>query len=870
VARIVVNGEPRQTPPGADPTLLDFLREQLGLTGAKPACGEGACGACTVLVDGRVRRSCGVAAAEVDGSAVTTVEGLSPAGSLHRVARAFLDAGAMQCGYCTPGMVLAAAALLDATSPSEADIRAALDGNICRCGVYQRIVDAVQRAAAMPEGATAPDTAGDAAALPEAAPPHAPWDLSGDADRTWFDVLGDGLVVVLPPGAGPTRRQRPPGIWMHNGGAWLHVGATGTVTAFTGKVDVGQDNRTELSLMLAEELRVPLPSVRLVMGDTDVSPYDMGTWGSRTTPDAAEDLRITAASARVHLCALAAAEWGCAADALEAAEGAVRERGGTRRVDYATLVAGDRRVEQADGDAPVTAYAEWRTAGTRVPSIGRSDAVTGARRFVSDISRPGMLYGAVLRPPSAGARLRSVDAGAAESTDGVTVVAEGDLVAALAPSRALAREAVSRLRVEWDLPTRPSEAGLVEHLRTHRAEAEGWEGPVHDERGDVEAALRRAAVRLEATYTTAYIAHAPMETRCALAEWDGDRLTVLVGTQQPFEVRAHLARELDLDETDVRVVVPPTGGGFGGKHAADVATEAARLARAARRPVKVHWTREEEFRHAYYRPFAVVDVRSGVDAAGRLVAWHHRNVNSGPRSLECPYDVADTLHEYVPAASPLPQGPYRALSATANTFARESHVDELARRLDADPLQFRLRHLGGNPRLAAVLQAAAERIGWEESPRAAGEAYGIACGGEKGSYVATCVAVRVDGERRVQVTRLVTAFDCGAVVHPEGVTSQVQGATVMGIGGALFEAVHFDDSGRIRNAAFSAYRVPRFTDVPPVEVVLLDRRDAPAVGAGETPIIAVAPACASAIAAATGVRLRALPLVPDGVVPAGG
>jgi isoquinoline 1-oxidoreductase len=361
----------------------------------------------------------------------------------------------------------------------------------------------------------------------------------------------------------------------------------------------------------------------------------------------------------------------------------------------------------------------------------------------------------------------------------------------------------------------------------------------------------------------AYVAHVPLETHVALAEWASDgRLTVWTGTQVPFGVRAELAETLGVPEARVRVVVPDTGGGFGGKHAGAVAAEAARLARAAGRPVKVRWSRAEEFTEGYLRPAAVIDVRSGADG-GAITGWEMRNTNSGMFGLVGPYEIPHQRLDYQPADSPLAQGSYRALAATANHFARESHMDELADALGIDPLGLRLAHLR-DERLATVLRAAAERIDWGR-PRAPGLGIGIAGGVEKGARVATAVEVHVGADRRLEILRVVTAFECGTIVNPDGLSNQVEGALVMGLGAALFEAIRFD-AGTVLNASLADYRVPRIGDVPPIEVVLLDRRDLPSVGAGETPIVAIAPALANAIFTATGVRLRALPLVPDGVV----
>ncbi len=628
----------------------------------------------------------------------------------------------------------------------------------------------------------------------------------------------------------------------------MHVGADGAVTAFTGKVDVGQDNRTSLSMWVAEELRVPLAAVRLVMGDTDVCPFDAGTFGSRSTPDAAGHLRRAAAAARERLVALAADRWSVPADGLVAADGVVRDAQDRRRASYGELVSALRRVDLATAEPTLTSPSEGRVIGRPTVRVSAREIVTGARRYPSDLTRPGMLHGRVLRPPAVGATLAGVDVAGARSMSGVVVVHEDAFVGVAASTPAAAGRAMKAIDAHWDLTPQPAESDLGEHLRTHPVDDQGWEGAFHEEAGDVDAALDEAPVRLAATYRTSFIAHVPMETHVAVAEWGDSRLTVWTGTQQPFGVRRHLAEALDVPEGQVRVIVPDTGGGFGGKHGAEVALEAARLARATGRPVKVRWGRKEEFAGGYLRPAAVIDVRSGASREGTITAWEMRNINSGPFGVVGPYDIPNVRLDYQAANSPLPQGSYRALAATANHFARESHMDELAHELASDPLAFRLAHLR-DARLAAVFTAAAERMDWAHRPGITGRGLGIAGGVEKGSRVATCVEVRVDDERRLEILRVVTAFECGRIVNPDGLANQIEGATVMGLGGALFEAIHFD-AGAILNGSLSDYRVPRMTDVPPIDVVLLDRRDLPSAGAGETPIIAIAPALANAIFAA--------------------
>jgi isoquinoline 1-oxidoreductase len=339
---------------------------------------------------------------------------------------------------------------------------------------------------------------------------------------------------------------------------------------------------------------------------------------------------------------------------------------------------------------------------------------------------------------------------------------------------------------------------------------------------------------------------------------------VWTGTQRPFAVRDELAGVFHLPESSVRVIVPDTGSAYGGKHTSDAALEAARLARAAGRPVKVIWTREEEFTWAYFRPAGVLEVKSGMAGDGTLTAWEFHNYHSGMSAIETPYDVPNQRTEYHPVPLILRSGSYRGLAATANHFARETHMDALARTAKMDPLEFRLKNLS-EARLRAVLKAAAESFAWPRQKTEAGQGFGLAAGCEKGSYVATCAEVAVDGvSGAVRVVRLVEAFECGAIVNPDGLRNQVVGAMIQGLGGALFEAIEFE-SGRIKNPHFRTYRVPRFRDVPEIEAVLLDRKDLPSAGAGETPIMSVAPAIGNAIFDATGIRLNDLPLVREGL-----
>jgi isoquinoline 1-oxidoreductase len=604
------------------------------------------------------------------------------------------------------------------------------------------------------------------------------------------------------------------------------------------------------------------------MGDTDLVPYDAGTFGSRTTPVMYLQLRQAAAAARTLLVGLAAERMGVAREELAVADGRVAHASSKRSVSFGELTKGRKLVERI-GDVDLASPAAWSVAGTSTPKVTGPSIVTGAHRYTSDMKLPGMLYGKVLRPPSFGATLASADTSAAERMPSVTVLREGDAISVAAPSRAAASAAVDAIRAEWKLAPQQSAKGLFDYFKKNPAEVQGWRGRSNEEAGSVEAGLAKATSKLEAVYTIAYIAHVPLETRAAVAEWKGERVTVWTGTQRPFGVRGEVAEALGIPEDRVRVVVPDTGSGYGGKHTGEAAIEAARLAKAAGRPVKVAWSREEEMTWAYFRPAGVVEIRSGVAADGTITAWEMHNYNSGGSGLETPYRIPNRRVAYHPTESPLRQGSYRGLAATANHFARESHMDEMALAVGLDPLAFRVKNLD-DKRLRAVLEAAADRFGWAKRAKPAADAKlargaGVAGGSEKGGYVASCAEVEVDrASGAVRVLRVVTAFECGAIVNPKGLENQVEGAVVQGLGGALFEAIAFED-GRILNAKLADYRVPRFSDLPALETLLLDRKDLAPAGAGETPIVAVAPAIGNAIRDATGVRLRSLPMAPEGI-----
>jgi nicotinate dehydrogenase subunit B len=665
-----------------------------------------------------------------------------------------------------------------------------------------------------------------------------------------FAAMGGGLLVVstVPrvdaqaSGRGGQGRAVPRDI-----AGWLHIDEQGRVTAYTGKTEIGQNIRTSLAQAIADELRVPLDRVSMVMADTDLVPYDAGTFGSQSTPRMAPQLARAAASAREMLIDRAAALWRIDREGLTASDGWIVS--GARKVAYGDLTKGQKLTGAIGAETSIMPPGRWTIRGTAQKKVNGRDFVMGRHAYTPDMVRPRMQYGRVIRPDGYTGTLVSVDDSRARAIAGVTVVRDGEFLGVVAGSERAANRAAAAVRATWRAPgDHPTSGTIYEHLKKTDQGAEGRNSSLS---GDPAAARASAAKTFDASYRIPYIAHVPLEPRAAVAEWTDGRLTVWCGTQRPFGVRSQLAEAFRIAEDQVRVIVPDTGSAYGGKHSGEHAIEAARLSKAAGTPVKLVWTRTEEFSFGYARPAGVIDIKAAVDANGGLVAWEFDNWNSGGSAIRTPYDVPNQRIRFHPSESPLKQGSYRGLAATANHYAREMHMDAIARALGVDAVEFRLSHLK-DERMRAVLKEAAKKVGWGDSEGAGGEgrglklptARGIACGTEKGSYVATAAELsRAPAGFRIE--RLVVVFECGAIVNPDGLRNQVEGAVVQGLGGALFEALEFA-GGALTNGTMRDYRVPRFADVPPIEIVLLDRRDLPSAGAGETPIVCVAPAIGSA------------------------
>lgn len=675
--------------------------------------------------------------------------------------------------------------------------------------------------------------------------------------REFVQVLGAGLIISVAwpgvlgqrSGGGEARPEER-----------LHIGADGLITVFTSKVEVGQGSRTQLTQAAAEELGVSVDQVRLIMADSSLGPNDGGTAGSRTTPSTVPSVRRGCAAARQLLLEAAAKISGVDLQKLSVQMGKVVGLPSGKSFSYADLVKEAGLKGEPAGGVTVREVKEWTILGTSVPKIDGQEIVTGKHKYPSDITRPGMLYGKVLRAPAYGAELTSISLEAAKSA-GAIAVRDGNFVGFAAANSSSAEKAreVAAKSAEWKFKAdHPTSENLYSYLESHSPGQ-----PRRDVKGNPDDLLKRGSMVFRQAYNIAYIQHAPMEPRAAVAEWEDGKVTVWTGTQQPARVREELARAFSIPAERVRVIVPDTGGGFGGKHSGEVAVEAARLAKDAGKPVHVRWSREEEFTWAYFRPAGVIKIAAALGDDNGIAAWEQVNFNSGGSALGTPYAVPNTATAFRSCDAPLRGGSYRALASTANVFARESMMDELASATGENPLAFRLRHLK-EERLRAVLLAATEKFRWNDRWKAASapqsEGLGLACGTEKASFMACCVRIAVDHKAGTfKLLEIIEAFECGAIQNPRNLQAQVEGCILQGLGGAVYEEMKFAE-GKVQNGRFSQYRVPRFKDIPRIDTVLVDRKDLASVGAGETPIIGIAPAIANALWHAAQVRIRALPI----------
>lgn len=691
--------------------------------------------------------------------------------------------------------------------------------------------------------------------------------------RDFLKVVGGGVIIFFSAGVLPAQEgSRPfPGSQSlpTDFNTFLRIGADGRVSCFTGKIEMGQGIVTSLAQMLADELDVSVKDIDMVMGDTDQCPWDMGTWGSLSTRVFGPALRQAGAEARSVLLALASGRLKVPADRLIVKDGVVTAlQDKTKQVTYAQLCEGKSIQKHLQTKPRQKQPTEFKLMGTSLTRLDGVQKVTGEARFTGDIRLPGMLYAKILRPPAHGAALKRVDVSALKGNKEILVVQDKDLVAVLHPLPDVAEKALSLIKAEFEVPPNTIDNSTI---FSHLLKTAPKEGQVFGEGGNLKEGEALAATTFEHTYYDHYVAHSAMETHTALANMEGDKLTLWASTQNPFGLKEEMARTLDLPSQKVRVITPFVGGGFGGKTFNQQAVEAGRLARLTGKPVQVMWSRKEEFFYDTFRPAAIITIRSGVTDAGRLSFWKYDTYYAGTRGAEQLYAVAhhkETAYGgwMTPNAGGqlFRTGAWRAPGNSTNTFARESQVDIMAAKIGADPLEFRLKNLT-DKRMQATLKAAADLFGWKKGASPSRRGQGLACGIDAGACVATMAEVEVDrASGKVRVRRLTCAQDMGLVINPEGARLQMEGALTMGLGYALSEQVEFKGK-QVLTQNFDTYEIPRFSTLPKIETVLVENRDLPPQGGGEPAITCVGASIANAIFDATGARLFQMAMTPGRV-----
>ncbi|HEX2970543.1 MAG TPA: molybdopterin cofactor-binding domain-containing protein [Bacteroidales bacterium] len=700
--------------------------------------------------------------------------------------------------------------------------------------------------------------------------------INGIPRRDFLKKLGGGIFLFFVPwpeieassiSSQQVRRTLP-----KDYNAFLQITEDGTINCYTGKIEMGQGVITSLPLMMADELNVPLEKVKIVMGDTDLCPWDAGTWGSQTTQAFGPAMRAAAAEARVVLVDMAAAKLGVPSTQLEVKDGVITDSKNPKNtVSYGQLAKGKKLEKFLDVKPAPETFDKFTYVGKPYFHSDAVQKVTGAAKYALDLRIPGMVYARILRPPSHGAKLKSADWSGAEKVQGTTVIHDGDLVAVLNENRDRADEAVVKIKADYTFNEMPVNDKTI-HEWFMKAEASQ---NVIRSKGDPDAGAQASEKVFESEFRFPYLAHAPIETHTALAEFKDDKVTIWAATQSPFGLQDAVARELSMPLEKVRVITPFVGGGFGGKSMYTQGVEAAKLAKLSGKPVMVHWTRDEEFFYDIFHAASVIKVKSGVDKDGLIKLWDYTIYMAGTRGSETLYEVPNDKATNIspspkgPAIHPVATGPWRGPNAQDNTFARESQIDMMASYAGIDPLEFRLKNLK-DEKMIACLKAVADKFGYTPAKGPSGRGIGIAVGTDAGTWVAEMAEVKVDRNTgKVEVVRIACAQDMGLCVNPQGATIQMEGCMTMGLGFTFTEEVFFE-GGNVLDRGYDSYKIPKFSWLPKIDTVILDRKDKAPKGGGEPAIVPVAAVIANAIFDATGARLYRFPMTPERVMEAMG
>jgi nicotinate dehydrogenase subunit B len=874
-----VNGQNYQVRSAPDTPLLFVLRNQLGLKGAKYGCGTEQCGACKVIVDGQAVPTCKLPVTNVQGMAITTIEGFGSGEELHPLQEAFIEEQAIQCGYCTSGMIVAAQGLLNLQRyPSNEEIRSGLRDNLCRCGVYDRVRRAIKLRIGRPEPSPIYEVTGSQDPLPDHNVPF--------QDSTL-----------------PYSLLETPDL-----DAWIRINTDGTITLFTGKVEYGQGIKTAIAQIGAEELDVSLERIRVATTDTAQSPDEGMTVGSMSLETTGEAMRYAAAEARHILLSIAFEELEASLEHLTITDGTITDSVSGRSTTYWDLFGGQLFSRQVTGIGKPKNPAGYSLLGQPTPRLDLVDKVCGKFTFIHDLDLPGMVHGRVLRPPHYAARLVSVNDQVVNGNPGVLkVVRDGSFLAVICEREEQAVEALEILREsaiwegELDIP---SLEALYEHMLDQPSLSylvvDGT--PTDDPIPPIDTPST-AAQTISATYYRPYQMHASLGPSAAVAQMVDGELTLWVQSQGVYPIRRTVAQVLGMPEEKIRVIHTEGAGCYGHNGADDAALDAALLAiEFPGKPVSLKWTRDDEHSWEPYGPAMVMKMEASLDDGGEVIDWNHdvwsyphlgRGREGGDTSgllaawhLVEPFDRpqlnpilaphvgshrnADPLYTFPQRRivkhfiqdSPLRTSALRGLGAYANIFAIESFVDELAHAAKVDPVHFRLRNLK-DERACTVIEAAADKAGWQPRARIQGEDHGrgIAFAQYKNRqcYAAVIVDLNVNHENgEISLEQVILAADAGQIVNPDGLSNQLEGGFIQAASWTLHEQVTFDQHG-ITSRDWDSYPILRFTEAPKIKSVLLNRPGFPFLGSGEAAQGPTPAAIANAIYDAVGIRLREIP-----------
>jgi len=702
--------------------------------------------------------------------------------------------------------------------------------------------------------------------------------------------------------------------------SWMAIAKDGTVTVFTGKVELGTGVVTALAQVVAEELDVRFDKVYMDSGDTDKAVDQGVTAAARTIERGGVQLRQASAAARQELLKLASARLDSPVDKLTVTDGVVSVAGNpSKKIAYGDLLGGKRFNVKITATGigwdmkvaplvPAKDPKDYKIVGKSIPRVDLPEKFTGEFVYSQDVSVPGMLHGRALRPATSLSMPSNVDESSIRNIPGVVkVVREGSFVGVVAETEWAAIQAARALKVTWSEPTLKMPSGpdeVFDYLKNTKSFKEN----IVTNRGNLDAAFSQAHKVLEATYYWPFQLHGMMGPPCAVADVRGDRATIWAGTQGPFRTRDAIAKMLNIPPKNVHLLYREGSGSYGRLECDDTAEDAALMSRAVGKPVRVQWMREDEHAWDPKGPAQYTTVRAGVDAQGNVIAWDFMDRSfpwtaseGNPLLASSQIGLTPTTPGFLNGAGgggqiytfenqkvlaanipwvqkgdwPLRTSNLRAPGDLARVFASESMIDDIASYLHVDPVQFRLRYLTSDKRISEVLVATAKQAGWTDRPspapassgtKAAGR--GVAAANRANTMTAAVAEIEVDKSTgEVAVKKITLTHDCGLIVNPDGLKNQIEGNIVQGVSRALMEEVQFDSTGQ-KNLDWDSYPVIRFNQVPDIEIVLINRPEMQPLGGGEPSIVPITAAIGNAIFDATGVRLRRAPFTPERVLAA--